>query len=286
MNAEFYLESLNAAGVRVRNIMLVLITASVLALSGIWSSFHFSWVNSFIATYSDLGSDARRYADSLNQSPAASVGEFPRLAEYFALRGLDSPWKNMGDDDRLAMISTLESRFTEAEARYLDLRADHQLFTQVPVLGISIDNNDLALFSGLSFLIILLWLRHALASEKRALDVYFEQAEFDCAKRRFDAASLQQVFVAPKLGSQKRFRAGLIRKTTVILIVLPVVIQGIIFANFVDTLPFGQFVNPVYAVVVTVAGGVLLMLTGIACVVCLRKVSQIHQKWTNEALKL
>ncbi len=281
---ELLIDTIRNSGNRVRNVLLVLSVASILGMSGIWNSLHNSWVNSHLKTYKVLINEIQTCKSMTHKQAESKPSRIGKLHEYFSLNGERKSIVNCKDNSKenIKMLDSMIGSLMNEIKQYKTIRAQHQLFTVIPVLGISIDNNDLAFFSGLSFCLILIWLRHALAAEGRALKIYFSKSDVFDQKDLFDLASAQQVFITPKLDDTLINK--LFTKSSMYLMLIPLLVHIIIVINFLLTLKFGLFINRYTAIFNIISGVVFIFFLLRLFFASKNKLGEIEQIWHKQWL--
>lgn len=220
---------------RSRFVIIVLVFASVLSLIGSWNSWQLSWTNCRLrmAKYA-LRHKAWELTgiDSLSLDSLSQVIALQEMG-YLATESPDHKWALENLDSLIikgsrtatvkGMKDSLKSIFQEKEdslryavyicenrgfysdtdlvqyIRDLDrVRTEGILHVHVPILGVMFDVNDLSVLGGLSFLLVLLWLRFSLRQELRNLRLFFEEAkDKDKFKAYYHYLATRQVLTIP-----------------------------------------------------------------------------------------
>jgi hypothetical protein len=175
-----YLDATGESAKRTRNVILVLVIATVLVFSGLLNSQQTNWMHKRLDKLRDIHSD---YV-------ASKVGAYPIPSDY--------------KDDPAAYKLATEAY----EHRYLDLWAavartyvDNSWVIRVPFFGFSFDVNDLGLLGGFGLLTILVCLRFCLSRELNNLRLSFDvakQASILELQEFYTLLAMRQVFTVPK----------------------------------------------------------------------------------------
>lgn len=215
-----YIDASAESADRARFVLVVMITASVLAFVAVWNSHQRGWLNSRLTKathalkfYTEPDEKGRR---------TLIVGEEALQREvkprFFSQEEYDS---KKTDDEKRAYIQQSEEafngtkRFAElqlgANSRFADydhlrkyvenlerVRTDKVLSVTVPFFGIVFDINDLGMFAGITFAIALLLFRFSLIRELRNVRLVFKQAQtVEHLELCYNMLSMQQVLTIP-----------------------------------------------------------------------------------------
>jgi len=200
-----YLDSAAAASRRSRFIVVVLVTASVLSFMALWNSLGRSWTDMRVKNLEDLirywpldGEVERRLGEDWRRR-----GELERLDVLRNLaRGMGYFPDAASSEESSTILRSLEIRLFHLRR----VRADRVLNIDIPVVGASFDVNDLAIFSGITFFIILLLLRYSLARECQNLCVFADIAGADLDRTLYNLLATRQFLTVPPM--RHRSHAG------------------------------------------------------------------------------
>ena len=206
-------EYVNAAGAssdRARNVIIVLVVTTVLLGIEIRNT-SYSWI------------DAR--IDVRNAALKAVEGGFNpvRLDEETKERIKATPCP---DDDhggldcraRLFLVrrnynpesAADKSRLSEELSDYRKASIEQISLVHIPFFGAVFDHNDIGMFAGVTFAVVLLWFRFSLSRELNNLNLLFNnQVLAESMKRCYDLMAMQQVLTVPRMplaGKRHRWR--------------------------------------------------------------------------------
>lgn len=138
-------------------------------------------------------------------------------------------------------------------------RRENVLSLRIPFFGISFDINDLSLISGITFTIILIWLRLSLWTELNATQQVFERVDVKDLKEvkdYYEYLGTRQVFTIPLTFDEQLEKYGerQWRLMLIFLIVLPVVLQGLLLANDLYTTNIGISISTPNTIMVLISG--------------------------------
>ena len=114
--------------------------------------------------------------------------------------------------------------------------------------GITFDINDLGLFAGITFPLLLLWLIVSLRREAENMRALFAETSDDELPAVYRLISMTQVFsVPPKITDKPTFAASLWKLPKSLLFVAPAGVQTAMAWLDWSTLPWGRTLNPLVA---------------------------------------
>jgi hypothetical protein len=174
-----YIEGVTSASDRVRFVLIVMITASILSFSAFWNSRASGWVSqrlhlakvglqlcapapNGLQTFGDADGPQFRDNARISKLPPEDV-KLVGLAQSFYERRHYHSCDNLRNAVR---------EFDKTESENIE-------FIHVPFFGFGFDVNDLGMFSGIAFVVMLMWLRLSMESELRCVQVAFTQAKLD-----------------------------------------------------------------------------------------------------------
>jgi hypothetical protein len=186
-----YVNAAAAASNRARNVIIVLVVSTVLLAIEIRNT-SFSWLDARIAIRAEaiklLEEDYYDYAtaaiDPDNETPK-------------------NPAKLFLKDHKLRPSDKIGVQLLTKEYDDYHKPAIEQVsLLHLPFFGVVIDHNDIGMFGGFTFAVVLLWLRYSLASELGNLKLLFDtdKSVFKIdPKRCYDLLAMQQVLTVPYL---------------------------------------------------------------------------------------
>jgi hypothetical protein len=237
-----YVETYRQSTERVRWIIFVLMVLSVVVLLMQWNTYKMSWLHYRMSKLAEV-------ADAAKQRPNEDDADFARRA------------------DLALAASTLKNRFqTSADLAatrdaYRSAVVDRLMLFEVPGIGVTLDINDLGLFSGVAFSLLLLLLVFALMREYEnlymalfkvrhlhdakmpgvdALNQHIQHVGGDStANFLYHALAMSQVFSAPP--TLAVWRPSLLKRwAPSIVFLFPAVIQSFVIGTNFATLPVAE----------------------------------------------
>lgn len=170
-------------------------------------------------------------------------------------------------------------------------RRDNVLTLRIPFFGISFDINDLSLISGITFTIILIWLRLSLWTELNSTQQVFERVDLKDPKEvkdYYEYLGTRQVFTIPLSFDEqlKKYGERQWRLMIKLLIALPVALQGLLLANDLYTTDIGVSISTPNTIMVLISGFFFLATTFVLMFSCLSIVSAINHHWQEQARRI
>ncbi|HEX8282331.1 MAG TPA: hypothetical protein VF588_03210 [Pyrinomonadaceae bacterium] len=256
-----YLKAATASSDRARAVLIVMITASVLVFTVIWNTGGWSktgggWLDARI----ELREAALEYFNPAFDPARSSVADedrelYGRAENFLELRGLDR--NNPEHKDRLK---------TETE-ELNKIRTEQIRIIRVPFFGVVFDMNDLGLFAGITFTVVLLWLTFSLARERRNLKIAFNEAsEREQKKLCYDLLAMHQMLTVPPMHRQ---RFGWVWNfVPKLLYLIPAAVYLMQFKTDWDSRPIGYLLSPTNMKALVRANVMLLSLILVFTVLC------------------
>jgi hypothetical protein len=186
-DVEKYIAAVVSSISRVRVVILVLITASVLSFTTYWR-FTGTWLDKRIAIRKDA---LTLFEEGQSPQRPSELENHERGKMFLDARGLD-----VNNNSHKALIVD--------EIKELEKMSRERDIVHVPFFGIEVETNDVTLFSGFTFVVGLLWLRFSLLREMHNLKLAFMRAK-ECGMMRlsYELLAMQQVLSAyPKIISR------------------------------------------------------------------------------------
>jgi hypothetical protein len=262
---EKYIAAEAVSSGRVRSVLIVLITASILSFSAAWNAQ---------GTWLDKRIEIRRAALNLfNETWRNRISEedrelFQRAQIFLETRGLD-----IHNNDHKSLLVD--------EIKELEKKRRERDTVHVPFFGIEVDTNDMALFSGFTFVIGLLWLRFSLLRELRNLRLVFLRAKESGELRLcYELLAMQQVLTNPPVYSQDKYKTwNFIPK---LLFALPLIIDIIQIRDVLTFLDIGTLLDPKQKFVFLIECAFLIMIT-VLTLQCIYTSIKIDRAWRGAA---
>lgn len=193
-----YIKAVASSSDSVRTVIVVMVTTSVLVFVGFWNSKPSGgWLDQRI----EVRRAALRFFHEPGQpefEPATDLTP-EALARYESAKKFiaNSKFNTSSADDKDQLL-----------AEILDLRKirlEKIRLIQVPFFGTVFDMNDMGIFAGVAFTIVLLWFRYSLARQLRNLRLAFKEAEKSHQlKLCYDLLAMEQMLTVPPMPDQKR----------------------------------------------------------------------------------
>ncbi len=170
-------------------------------------------------------------------------------------------------------------------------RRDNVLTLPIPFFGISFDINDMSLISGITFTIILIWLRLSLWTELNATQQVFERVDVKDLKEvkdYYEYLGTRQVFTIPLSFDEqlKKYGERHWRLMLIFLIALPVAMQALLLSNDLYTNEIGISISTPNTIMVLISGFFFLATTFVLMFSCLSIVSAINGHWREQARRI
>ncbi|HEX8557243.1 MAG TPA: hypothetical protein VF668_04025 [Pyrinomonadaceae bacterium] len=255
-----YLKATTSSSDRSRAVLVAMITASVLVFTVIWNTGGWGksgggWLDARIR----LREGALDFFDPRfdPKSPALAAADrefYGRVEEFLGLAGFD----RRNADDKGIILKEIED--------LKKIRTEQIRMIRVPFFGVIFDMNDLGLFAGITFTVVLLWLTFSLARERRNLKLTFkEAAERGQTRVCYDLLMMHQVLTVPPMRGQPFGRVW--NAVPKLLYLIPAAIYFLQFKTDMDSRPIGNILSPTNTSLLTNAGitllGLILMFTAL-----------------------
>ncbi|MCP4569316.1 MAG: hypothetical protein GY841_17215 [FCB group bacterium] len=243
-----------------RLIIIVIVFASILTFISFWNSRDDGWMEHRleIARQACLIAESKIQPDSLSGIARKS---YYQARSFYIKKGFDH-------DRLVAYITNLEA-----------LRTERVLHISIPFVGIIIDVNDLGLFSGVTFAVILIWFSFHSRKELNNLNFAFEAlgSNKDQMKKYYCYIGMRQVFTTPPMPKKPEDVLPW-RWVMYVMAVLPLIVHAIIVLHDIGTLS-SIFTNPPHAQLSTILGAITLVFVAILTFLCLYLSYKIDQAW-------
>jgi len=174
-----------------------------------------------------------------------------------------------------------DKKIIEAEIDILKkVRAEQITLVHVPFFGVSFDANDMGIFAGLSFTVVLLWFWLSLGRELRNLRLTFKEAEGKGERQQrlcYELLAMHQILTFPPIEGQEFRRIKVAIAFSLHLI--PAAVFLFEHLSDVQTRDIGITVNPDRAEFGLEVGAVFLGLIIMLTVLCLSYYMRIDREW-------
>lgn len=280
---------------RARTILLVMITMSVLVFVAYWNTQPDAWLTGRInkattalwlfdrETKNPLTMEeaTRKLEEAKQKSPGAQ--DFPGASDLTEAKGFIAA-RHINDFDLLL-------KYIE-DLRNLQLESATTL--HAPFFGVAFDVNDLGLFGGITFIVILLWFRFSLVRERDNLKQVFEEAKRlgdDYYHHSYHLLSMRQVLtIPPSLHEPKTVSntsgLGIWRILPQILLFLPSLCYILLFYHDWKTFPVASTVSRSNSWRLLAMNSICLVIIIIINVICVRRSNDVDKEWETQARKL
>jgi hypothetical protein len=242
-----YLEATVTSSTRVRQVILVMITTSVVIFVAIWNASNLtSWFHlrkdkvGAVAQWMKLqekGDEADRYSALLNKLRSGSDLEVER---YTALLEREAEARQLFN----AMWPRLtREQILEIAKKWRDLDYDNVTAFKLPFFGVVVDFNDVPFFGGFALLMLLLWLRLSLWRHYSNISWVFSTNDRSLLLFAYQYLSMGQVLsVPPPLDAiHRKYMPA--KAWVIALFLLPIAVQVVGLVSELTTLdilePFG-----------------------------------------------
>jgi hypothetical protein len=264
-----YVNAAASSSSRTRNIIIVLIVSTVLVAIEIRNT-SYSWIDARI--------EIREAALKLyNPEKSALLVEtnpvlYSRATMYLKRRAFDA--KN--EDDKRRIERELDD--------YRKAAIENVSFVHIPFFGAVFDHNDIGMFAGFTFAVLLLWLRYSLARELNNLNLLFSRSvPKENLKRRYELLAMQQVLTVPRIGNAPVQYRWIPR--VLYFIPLPIYLMQMYF-DFRTVFGVGEVLGMGKSwllVITSILFSILMFIFSIWCIKILRKLDEVWDKAAAEA---
>ncbi len=269
MDKEILKSVIEKTGTSVRSVwstLFVLTFASLLALTSFFNALDVGWVS----TRASLRSQFTEWCKT--EPTEAEVSVNGRLDSWYQLFKSQKRY-----DPRYC------EKINEGANQFWDESRSKTLYTiDVSQLGIKIDLNDLAFFSGIVLMLIMLTLKYKMILRHQNLSnsiiLIKQQRTIEEQRDYFRLLSTSQIIGRPSAKDQTEI-SRMLKFIFRTLVSLPVVVHGLIL--FIDFDSWGVLlrINFQYVVFTTIAAGILLVILLFQTVGCYRVETQTDRLW-------
>lgn len=262
-----YLDAFTSASDRTRAIYIIIVAFSVMSLAAFLNSSDMGWHRSRLRKVK-LAYAYLTYLEALNKSPGTQPIPQP------------IPLTEKEKDEAKSYIE-LASLKTAEEAKMVLNNVEKQVadsnVIQIPLFGLSFHINDLGFVSGVSLVMLLLLLKHALTREVENLELAATKAQdLGIVKDAYEILSTGEVLHRPESLTRRKLDlfSRPLMDTSVVLLYVPVVSYALVMANDFRTAPIGLYLSPAYATFILtfeVAALSLMIFLAYSCFVIVRE---------------
>jgi hypothetical protein len=296
-----YIDSFNSSSARARGAVYVVAVASLVVFSTFWNVHPGSWlqerarvareIEALVKKREDAQSEAQKKADA--QPEAQKKADASRVAGTKPADAAESERRAAADGDaderihRVLLDRVIEHRRLDwpGAARTYREKLEDLLYVQayqvrIPFFGVTYDINDLGMFGGFAFFVVLMILRFSLARELANLRLAFREAAArgqvdDC----FKLLSMGQVLTVPRHTdvTSNVFNRNLHR----FLYILPVLILGMIMWHDITSLKSGLVFSTFNTVLTLIFSAGFFIINIILTYQCLDCSYRADKTWTR-----
>jgi hypothetical protein len=252
-----YMDAVKEASNRTRQILLVMIVASILVFAAFWNTRQDGWVNSRLR-------DATLAVEKLGDAKTTDATAAPVL---YKLQWIQK------------------------------IRAEQVSQIQVPVIGISFDVNDLGMLGGFAFIVFLIWVNYSVwhLSTNLRLALEFaknldEQEPTQLLYYTYQNLAMRQVLTIPPKPASIRTSEGkfksLLQKASKLLYALPFIVQTIVVWHDWITTDIGNRYNSNATRIVLIMEIAFWCLNGILTIICFYIWRKTYETWKIFADKI
>lgn len=268
---------LNESSQRTRSVLYVMLLTSILMFVPYWNVRPDNWLNSRIEIRqkimkwygwdSDVKKKIKKNSDSKDFVSSKQAGE---------LFGFD--FENL-QKDSISNIARLQTEILEL--RKINIAKS---FITIPIFNVTVDINDLSLFGGFAFVVILSILRASVYREVLNLTFIFEEAEKqEELLKAYQILGMSQVLTVPREKKTYELFAILL---TVIYLFLPLFVQGYTFVYDINRIEYALVQNESATVIHMLLNSIWLVITSILTFSCLQLSIKYNKKWQEVSIKL
>jgi hypothetical protein len=285
-----YIDAAKDSTNRTRQILLVIVVASILVFAAFWNSRTGGWANSRLAI-------AKATEDILRNE--AERRENPSIAELTVPVGEEDLYQKAKKYAHTAPSRTWHQA-KESVFWSQKIRTEQVGQIQVPVLGINFDVNDLGMLGGFSFIVLLMWVNYSLWHHSNNLRLAFEFAkELDAnepegrGKNRilfhtYQNLVMRQVLTIPPRPASTRPAktdklTSWVRKVSKLMYALPLAVQTTVVVHDWETSEIGRLINPEATNTVLNTGTAFWVGIVVLTVMCFSMWSKTYNTWKSAA---
>lgn len=326
-----FIDSTVDAAARFRRVLIVMITASVLAFGAYWNSRDKGWFNSRIVAarkgeaYLALREEQSKLAQAEFELDEISAKRPPDAAGEKALnkeecqkselmegllKGVDKILhdrfnksgyvadsehlgKELDGDDYKNVRDWIHERMMhdrDQAAQYAqkleEARTGNILLVRIPFFGLVFDVNDLGLWGGSTFVIILIIFRFTLWREYNNLRLTFEEARPEHLDFCYKSLAMQQVLTVPPILLKSQPSQKPWGKVVRALYLPPLFVELAILRHDYSTKAIGDISNPSNTTISIIGTIILSAVIALLTYKCFRLSVAIDRVWDSAAAKV
>lgn len=267
VDIQIYVNAVTESSRRTGTAMYLLLVASVVIFAAYWNVRPGGWTASRIMK-SETALHYFPWDDKKNEALPAKEKAALAEARHFA-----------------EMFNLLTRAELEADIKFHTERYREQSVISIPIFNIQVDVSDLGMLGGFTFVNLLILLRLSVGRELANLKFAFDEAERRQQTRAvYHLLSMHQVLsVPPHQGAMiGRFWS----KTNRALLLLPLLIQSLVFKNDWQTREYGMALNTANTYAQITAGVCFWLLTAMLTALSFRIWEQYDAEWKSQSARL
>jgi hypothetical protein len=271
-----YVKAAASSSDRARTVIIVMVTTSVLVFVGFWNNSGGGWLDQRI----ELRRDALRFFNEPGFDPEKDGSLTPEDQERYkrAKQFISNAKLNpRSPDDKEQLLDEIK------ELR--KVRIEKIRLIQVPFFGAVFDMNDMGIFAGITFIIVLLWFRYSLSRQLSNFRLTFKEAEDKGQlKLCYDLLAMQQVLTVPPIGGQKRQKIwAAIAK---VLFFIPLLVQLEQIRLNWATRSYGYVLSEKLTIILLITNAISLLITAILTWQCVSLSLQVDKALKDAVRKV
>lgn len=267
VDIQVYVSAATESSRRTSSAMYLMLVASVVIFAAYWNVRPGSWTASRILM-------SEKALDWFGWKPEVRAKLSPAERQQF------------DQSKRFAqMFNLLTREALEADIKYHTERYRQQSVISIPIFNIQVDVSDLGMLGGFAFVNLLILLRLSLGRELANLKFVFEEADRrQQLQTAFHLLSMHQVLTVPP--HQGAMIGRFWSKANRALLVLPFIIQLMVFKNDWQTKEYGMALNAANTWVQLSAEILSLLFITVLTIMCFRIWEAFDHEWNCQTDKL
>lgn len=238
-----------------------------------------NWRNSSCEQLHTLNNEVGKLKENI------ADGRFRGSREFYG--ALNKDFKLLENPNSTLYANELKKVETDLEI-LLKMRREAITYFKIPFFGTNFDINDLIIVSGITFIVILIWLRLSLWTELNSTHQVFERVDdnelIDC----YEYLSMYLVFTIPKTldSDLKKFGEKQWKWIMLLLMALPLITHFLVLANDLFTISKGTSVSIRNTMLGFILGFAALVAITLLTISCLSLTVTINRLWREQGKKI
>jgi hypothetical protein len=272
-----YSSLINESSQRTRSILYIMLVTSILMFVPYWNVRPDNWLNSRIGIRQNViqwyGWNTTVRNNLQNEKNIESFEASRKAAELF---GVDL--KNSKKDSAF-VINRLQNEILEL--RRINIAKS---FISIPIFNVTVDINDLSLFGGFAFIVILSMLRASVWRELSNIAFIFDDADKQGELLdTYQLLSMSQVLTVPPITKLNKSNWGFLNA---IYLFLPLFVQCYTFIYDLTGIEYAMVQNRSATIIHLAFNSLAILLISILTFSCLRLSIKYNRKWQSVASQL